>query len=276
MIGTGSLIALLAVATFALVSVRVAAMALRLTGMSRDASNFQAISAFFGVGFTTQEAEAVVNHPVRRRIVARLIVIGNLGIASGIGAIISTIVSVDSAYDGAVTLGTAAVAIGVLVLVWKLGVVEQLVDRSVTRALQRFGAERPTDYELSLRVHKGFAVAQVEVPAGCGLCGRPIIETHLAEHGVLVLGIERQDGGYVGSPDALTKIEGGDRLTVYGQDASIRELGEQVGPRAARTTENDPPRPGPPAAWGINPDGSESFRTVRSEPRPDLPLEQAP
>ena len=63
-------IALLVIALVSLLAVRVAATALMMTGLSWDTASFQAYSAFFGVGFTTKEAELVVNHPVRRRIIA--------------------------------------------------------------------------------------------------------------------------------------------------------------------------------------------------------------
>ena len=65
-------IALLVIALVSLLAVRVGATALMMTGISWDTASFQAYSAFFGVGFTTKEAELVVNHPVRRRIIRDL------------------------------------------------------------------------------------------------------------------------------------------------------------------------------------------------------------
>ncbi len=47
--------------------IRVASVALRLTGLTENTARFQALSAFTGTGFTTTEAEALVNYPVRRR-----------------------------------------------------------------------------------------------------------------------------------------------------------------------------------------------------------------
>ncbi|HEU5044028.1 MAG TPA: hypothetical protein VFT75_07830, partial [Nocardioidaceae bacterium] len=55
---------------------RVGTVALTLTGVSRDVARFQVRSAFFGAGYTTTEAEAIMNHPLRRRIVQLLIVWG--------------------------------------------------------------------------------------------------------------------------------------------------------------------------------------------------------
>ena len=47
-----------------------------MTGMDRKRAVFQALSAFSGTGFTTKEAEFVVNHPVRRRVIIWLMILG--------------------------------------------------------------------------------------------------------------------------------------------------------------------------------------------------------
>jgi Trk-type K+ transport system membrane component len=51
-------------------------IALEATGLERSKARFQTLSALTGTGFTTRQAESVVNHPKRRRIVAWLILIG--------------------------------------------------------------------------------------------------------------------------------------------------------------------------------------------------------
>lgn len=53
---------------FSSLIVRAAAIALMMTGMDEKRARFQALSAFSGTGFTTREAEFVINHPKRRRI----------------------------------------------------------------------------------------------------------------------------------------------------------------------------------------------------------------
>jgi len=63
----------LVVVLVSLLITRVATVAFTLTGLSRDVARFQARSALSGTGFTTSEAEAVVGHPVRRRIAPRLV-----------------------------------------------------------------------------------------------------------------------------------------------------------------------------------------------------------
>ena len=59
-------IALIIVVVFVSVMIiKVAAVALQLTGLDKPTANFQALSALTGTGFTTREAELVTNHPMR-------------------------------------------------------------------------------------------------------------------------------------------------------------------------------------------------------------------
>jgi len=90
MLGIIGIIAVLTVLGLSLVVTRIATIALGLTGLSREAAAFQSRSAFTGTGFTTREAEKVVNHPVRRRIIMLLMIIRSAGIVS---IIISLILS---------------------------------------------------------------------------------------------------------------------------------------------------------------------------------------
>ncbi|MCW1950906.1 MAG: hypothetical protein KIH44_006015 [Octadecabacter sp.] len=73
---------LLSLLIVSLTVVRIGGTALRLTGMSRDAARFQAISALTGTGFTTTEAEITMHHPIRRRILILLMFTGHLGVVS--------------------------------------------------------------------------------------------------------------------------------------------------------------------------------------------------
>lgn len=69
---------------------RIATAALMSTGMSREMARFQSRSALSTVGFTTAESESVVNHPVRRRIIAILMIVGNAGFVGLIATVLGT------------------------------------------------------------------------------------------------------------------------------------------------------------------------------------------
>ncbi len=74
---------------------RIATVALVHTGLGRETARFQARSAFTGVGFTTNEAEGIVTHPVRRRIVMWLMLVGNVGIVAVLSSLILSLVNLD-------------------------------------------------------------------------------------------------------------------------------------------------------------------------------------
>lgn len=101
-------IALLIIALVSLLAVRVGATALMMTGLSWDTASFQSYSAFFGVGFTTKEAEMVVNHPVRRRIIRDLILVGNVGLTSALATLVVTMLQSSSGGNGLVMFGWLA------------------------------------------------------------------------------------------------------------------------------------------------------------------------
>jgi hypothetical protein len=95
----GAAISLFVLLSFSVFINRIASVALRLTGLPDSIARFQALSAFSGAGFTTAEAETVINYPVRRRIISLLIIIGNLGMV----AVFSTLVVSFLNTDGEVT-----------------------------------------------------------------------------------------------------------------------------------------------------------------------------
>jgi len=64
--------------------IKIGTIALRMTGIDRETAAFQALSAFSGTGFTTSEAENIVNHPRRRKVVKALMILGNAGIVTAL------------------------------------------------------------------------------------------------------------------------------------------------------------------------------------------------
>ncbi len=74
---------------------RVGAVAFRLTGMSNGAACFQARSAHTGAGFTTNESEQILMHPVRSRIVGVLLLLGNIALIAASGTLILSLVGIE-------------------------------------------------------------------------------------------------------------------------------------------------------------------------------------
>lgn len=236
----GPLIALGIIALASLLVVRVASHALVLTGLSHDTAGFQAVSAFFGVGFTTREAELVVNHPVRRRIIRDLIILGNIGLTSALATIVISMVSADTGWMQVLyKVGILLLAVVLFWLVWNIGFVRRAIDWSIGRSLTKLGHVRPPEYEVLIRAQDGFTIAEYVIDSAHPLAGKSLGEIRLRNQGVVVLGIARSDGTYIGVPHGEAVLHAGDTLTVYGRESNIRSsldvppaTGEKVEPIA--------------------------------------------
>ncbi|MFG0260579.1 MAG: cation:proton antiporter regulatory subunit [Phycisphaerales bacterium JB041] len=226
------LIAMFLIATAAFLIVRVGAIALMMTGLSREAANFQALSAFFGVGFTTREAELVVSHHVRRRIVQHLIILGNLGITSGLATFIVTVLSDGGEHQlgGLEILGVVLGGLGFLFVVFSFRPTRMLIEWSIRVSLRRAGVIRPIDYDLMLRAMHGYAVGEMHLARGSELVGKTLRGCGLSSQGVLVLGISRDDDTYVGTPGPEDRLQLGDQLLVYGREEDLRAVGARGHP----------------------------------------------
>lgn len=207
---------------------RVATTALTLTGMSREQARFQARSALTGAGFTTTESETIVTHPVRRRIVMLLMLTGSAGIVSVIGTIAIGAAGADTTGQG-VTAFLGLIA-GIVVLLFAIRL--RPVDRALSRLI-RVGLDRWTDLDVRdveslLDIHGGYSIAELLVQDTDWLCDRSLTDMRLNDEGILVLGIQRHNGGYDGAPKGTSTVHAGDTLLLYGHQDRIAQLDDRV------------------------------------------------
>jgi hypothetical protein len=219
---------LLVVAMLSLLITRVATIALTATGMARPAARFQARSALSGVGFTTTESEAVVAHPARRRIIMTLMLVGSVGLATSIAGILGGLVGGTPSAGDRVTRGLVLVA--GLALVYAASAsdrVDKRLSKLIGRGLARFTDLDVRDYAALLHVAGEYEVKEMLATPEAWITGRTLGELRLRDEGILVLGIVRGDGSYVGVPDKHTPIVAGDTLILYGRDGRFVELTER-------------------------------------------------
>jgi hypothetical protein len=207
---------------------KIATVALTHTGLSRESARFQARSAFTGVGFTTREAEPVVNHPVRRRILMLLMLLGNVGIVSAISSLVLTFVQEEVSSLGWV-LRIGLLTSGVAGL-WSIASSQWLdtrVSRAVSWALNRWSELEVRDYAGLLHLSGDYKIVELEVAEGDWLAEKCLSDLCLRDEGVLVLGIQRDDGRYVGAPKGSSEVVPGDRLLLYGRESALKNLDER-------------------------------------------------
>ena len=222
------IITLLVVVTLSLLITRIATMALRLTGISKDLARFQARSAFTGVGFTTVESEHILEHPVRRKIIMLLMVLGNAGFVTAVSSLM--FVFVGASNDTSTLFNKIIWLLGGLLLLWIISVskwVDTQMSLIIGWALKKWTLLEVKDYPALLHLSDGYNVSEMKVSANEWVTGKNLIELKLADEGVHVLGIRRADGEYLGAPTAKTYIRNGDTLLLYARASDLLDLEER-------------------------------------------------
>ncbi len=218
------ILSLLVMAMISLIVTRLAAVALTLTGLSSEVARFQARSALAGVGFTTRESEAIVNHPVRRRIILWLMFVGNIGIPAVVATLVVSFFSTVQAERRTAPLLILFFGLAALWLLARSRAVEHRMNRALTWALKRWTRLDLQDYVSVLQLDNGYAVTEMLVEAGDWIEGRTLADAALTREGILVLGIRRGNGEYVGTPRGTDVINAGDTLVLYGRLDHLADL----------------------------------------------------
>ena len=219
MIAVGAMLVVVAVS---LLVTRIATVALVATGLSRESARFQARSSFTGTGFTTTEAESVVDHPVRRRIVMFLMLLGNAGIAVVVTSLVISFAGA-SGSGGGIRIGIVVGGLAALLAAARSAWVDRRLSRLIARALDRWTDLDTRDYAGLLDLAGPYAVFELQVEPDDWVAGRSLRELGLREEGVVVLGVYR-DHDYIGAPAAPTVLRPDDVVVLYGRDERLCEL----------------------------------------------------
>ncbi len=217
-----AIISVIAVVLISMLINRFATIALTLTGMSREEARFQARAAMSGVGLTTSQPQEIVGHPVRRRIVFWLMLVGSAGVVTAVASLVLSFKggSADS------RLVKGGVLVVVLFLIWavsRVGPVDRALSRGIGRILTKagYGAR---DYATVMQLSREYGVSELQVKDGDWMAGRTLREARLRDEGVVVIGIHRRGEGYLGAPGPETSLRPRDTLVLYGKTRRIAEL----------------------------------------------------
>ena len=74
----------------------------------------------------------------------------------------------------------------------------------------------------------GYRLAQMDIHPESWLAGKTLSEANVADEGILILGIYRPNGNYVGAPQGETSIKVRDRIVVYGHDDAINQISHRL------------------------------------------------
>lgn len=223
-----ALLILLSVVAVSILVTRIATRAFMLTGLSKETARFQARSIITGTGFTTDEADYIVDHPVRRRIALVLMLLGNAGLVTAISTFILSFTSTGTTEEALRRGLVLAAGLGVLAYLALSDRVDRYLSRLIERMLDRVAGFQVRDMHTILDLGGGHTVSRVEVDPGSWLAGETLRSLRLPAEGLIVLAIERPDGGVDYAPGAEDCVPAGGCLIVYGPQDRIARLCERL------------------------------------------------
>lgn len=221
-----ALFSLLIIIVLSIIVVRIGSIALELTGLSSEIASFQAQSAFSGVGFTTVESEAIVTHPVRRRIIRVLILLGNAGVTTAIATLVLAFVG---------QTGKSVLTRGEVLLLGLLCIflfarskyIYHAMKVIITKALEKWTTLRIYDYEQLFGLGEGYAIAKVTVKKDNPYSEKSIKDLKPQLEEVLILAIYRKAGRktqFIGAPNGDVILKVNDELICYAKEDAISKI----------------------------------------------------
>jgi len=202
--------------------VKIATIALKMTGLDEKTAYFQALSAFTGTGFTTRDSETVLENNVRRQIVIVLMILGNAGLIT----VITTIVISFGRTNVLPLLLNVSIALVLIFILFKItthkGITKFLNDK-IEAKLEKRPPFRKRPVEEVLRVARNYGIAEVSITDKCQDLGKTLSESSFREKDILILAIERENA-VIPTPKASDHILDGDTLICYGKLPNIEKI----------------------------------------------------
>lgn len=200
--------------------VRIATIILKLTGLDESTARFQAISAFTGTGFTTREAELILEEPTRRKTAVVLMILGKVGIVSIITGLFLSFGKGDFSSE----LEKAIFLILFILLLYKLTTLRgfgQTLNKFIEKRIVARGQFRQKTLEELFSLPRGYGIAQLRITKDTEEKGCTIQEAGFIKKNILVLCIERADT-LIPFPRAEDVVQEGDKLLCYGLINNIK------------------------------------------------------
>ncbi len=219
-----------AISLFVLMSVsifvtRVASVALRHTGLEDSTAKFQALSAISGTGYTTKEAEAIVNYPVRRKIVMMLMIIGNLGVVTVMATLVVSFVNTEG--DAGAIVTQLVWLVVVLGLLWFF-ILNKTADRWMSAIIGRFISQTTflgkRHFTRLLQIGNGYSVCQHPIVSAWFNVENALTTVDFERLGLQVLSTHSRTGDISHSFESTALLTSGDSLIVYGADEGHDQL----------------------------------------------------
>jgi uncharacterized transporter YbjL len=129
--------------------------------------------------------------------------------------------------------GSASTTLRILLLVaglvalWSLATsrwVDQRLSKFISWSLKRYTQLEIRDFANLLRLTGDYRVNEFQVRPEGWMTNQTLGDLKLRNEGIVVLGITREDGTYIGAPDGSTKVRSNDTMILYGRATALDKL----------------------------------------------------
>ncbi|PWW25581.1 TrkA family protein [Cytobacillus oceanisediminis] len=196
------------------------------TGLDKHIARFQVISMLTGTGFTTGESELIIDHPIRRRVGAFLILFGAFSLAVIISAI-SNLLS-DEFYTKNISIVAAALIMIIFIL--KTPYVKKLLSSKLEHELEEHYDFRDLPIRDALLTDESDHILNYFIDSSSEFIGKELGDVIEEDEDILVLYIQRGDLK-IRKNRLVTEIQEGDHIILYGDENAIER---KFGPKEDR------------------------------------------
>jgi len=199
-----------------IIIVRAGAVALMLTGISSEKAHFQALSAFTGTGFTTNESERAVSNKIRRRIISFLIIFGNGGLITLFVTATTTfsLSNKDFVFEKVIYL---AAGIVLLYFLMKFSPLKNKIDSIIAYFIEKNSwFEDDATINEKLHIGDGCIVKRIIVKENSKFIGKTVFQVNQELIKRVIMGIERYEK-WIALPQDDTVLALHDIIVVYGK-----------------------------------------------------------
>ncbi|SHJ72256.1 TrkA-C domain-containing protein [Clostridium cavendishii DSM 21758] len=211
---------LLAIMIF-LIIIEVITVLFKLTGLTEEKARFQVISLLTGVGFTTKESELITQHDTRRHLAQAVMLLGYVGLVTGISFFVDFIKSSIS-FENVIVV---VICVILLFLIFKnkafISWFDDIVEDLIVKKRKGFKSSNKL-YKLVTRA-KGYGIFNVFIDESSPLIGVRLRDSNLKPHKIIILNIDKGND-FIGFANSQYIIESGDNILLYGKISEIARV----------------------------------------------------
>jgi hypothetical protein len=224
-----AILTLVMIMFLSLLATRVATAILMHTGMSRDNARFQARSAWTNSGFTTSRSECMVNHPVRRRVLMVLMLLGNVGLATTTAAFIVGMAD-DNSASSELILNTGILLAGIILLLYlsRSRLFAKTIDALFDHMMNKFLRSTKPGVHYLCHFSDDYKLLEIEISPGHRFAGKLLSELKICDYGITLLQLISPDNNVNRNPAPDQKLAPGMKLVLFGYDKQIGAMLENT------------------------------------------------